>query len=541
MSMRTLETDVLILGSGIAGLSYALKAAAHGRVLVLTKKDRAESNTNFAQGGIAAVMGPDDSVALHVRDTLVAGAGLCHTTAVRALAREGPARVRDLIEWGVRFTEQEDALALGREGGHSRRRIVHAHDLTGREIERALLATLAENPAVELLEDQHAAELLVGVDPATGVPRCLGALAFDHRTGVPLEVRAAVVLLATGGWGQAFRHTTNPAIATGDGVAMAYRAGAILANLEFVQFHPTALYPAGERAFLVSEAVRGEGAVLRHMDGTDLMAGLHPQGSLAPRDVVARAIDAYLKSSGAEHALLDVTSMAPAAFRARFPGLVAGCAERGVDVGSGMLPVVPAAHYVCGGVRTDAAGRTSLAGLYASGEVACTGVHGANRLASNSLLEAVVYSHRAAGAVPMELARVRASVGTPEVRWPVPSGEAAADATERERWRALRDELRSVLWEDAGIVRNRARLERAAERVDALAAATETAYARHRLDVDLVELRNLCTIAALLVCSARARRESRGLHHHTDHPFRDNERHLRDSLIAARGIGENQS
>ncbi|MGH7448787.1 MAG: L-aspartate oxidase, partial [Longimicrobiales bacterium] len=411
--MRTATTDVLIIGSGIAGLTFALKAAEHATVHIVTKKERAVSSTNYAQGGIAAVMAPDDSIELHVRDTLVAGAGLCHLRAVESLVREGPSRVRDLIDWGVRFSSTAGDLSLGREGGHSRRRIVHAGDLTGREIEGALIQAVAAHPRIQLIEDLHAVDLLRIHDERTAAPRCSGALLLEHRTGALIEFRAGMVLLATGGLGQAYRHTTNPEIATGDGVAMAHRAGAILANLEFVQFHPTALYPARERAFLISEAVRGEGALLRRRDGSDLMAGVHPLASLAPRDVVARTIDIELKRSGEDYVLLDLAPIPRAEIERRFPGILAECRERGIDILREPIPVVPAAHYSCGGVVTDAGGRTSIAGLYAAGEVACTGVHGANRLASNSLLEAVVYSHRAALHVEEELGRAGAACGQP--------------------------------------------------------------------------------------------------------------------------------
>ena len=411
--MRTVERDVIIIGSGIAGLTFALKAARIARVVLITKKQRAASNTNYAQGGIAAVMAPEDSADLHVRDTLVAGAGLCHIAAVEGLVREGPARVRELIDWGVDFTRSGSTLSLGREGGHSRRRIVHAADLTGREIERALLAALEADANVELIEDCIAVELLSGNDARTGDCRCAGVLALDHRNNELVAFAAPVTLLATGGLGQAYLHTTNPDIATGDGVAMAFRLGARVANLEFVQFHPTALYPAREHAFLISEAVRGEGAVLRRMDGSALMSGIHQLESLAPRDVVARAIDMTMKERNEPHVWLDLSPIPEAHMRTRFPNIVAECEARGIDVGKQPLPVVPAAHYACGGVWTDANGRTSMAGLFAAGEVACTGVHGANRLASNSLLEAVVYSHRAAEQLEIELLRGRPVVHDP--------------------------------------------------------------------------------------------------------------------------------
>lgn len=403
--MKTVATDVLVIGSGIAGLSFAIRAAEHGRVALITKKQRAASNTNYAQGGIAAVMDEHDSIALHARDTFVAGAGLCHTRTVFDVVRDGPARVRELIDWGVGFTRDRGDLSLGREGGHSKGRILHASDLTGREIERALLAAVESHERIAMFEDHVAVDLCVAVDGSTGQRRCTGVVVFDHRVGEVIRFESRFVLLATGGLAQAYQHTTNPDIATGDGVAMAYRAGAEVANLEFVQFHPTALHPADERAFLISEAVRGEGAVLRLRSGRALMDGVHPMGSLAPRDVVARAIDLALKQTGDAHVLLDLSPIPRDRIEARFPGILAECARRGIDIREDAIPVVPAAHYACGGVRTDARGRTSLAGLFAVGEVACTGMHGANRLASNSLLEAVVFSHRAASEVPEALMR----------------------------------------------------------------------------------------------------------------------------------------
>jgi L-aspartate oxidase len=529
------SADVLVIGSGIAGLTYALKAAEFGSVCVVTKKERAVSSTNYAQGGIAAVIAPDDSLELHVRDTLVAGAGLCHMRAVENLVREGPARVRDLIDWGVRFSGSAAGLSLGREGGHSRRRILHAGDLTGREIERALLDAVADHPGIRLIEDLQAVDLLLHDDASIG-SRCGGVLLLEHRTGRLIEFQAPLLLLATGGLGQAYRHTTNPDIATGDGVAMAYRAGAAIANLEFVQFHPTALYPAAERAFLISEAVRGEGAVLRRTDGTPLMDGVHPLGSLAPRDIVARAIDVELKRSGADYVLLDLAPIGTAEIQRRFPGILAGCAERGVDILRDPIPVVPAAHYSCGGVITDAVGRTSVPGLYAAGEVACTGVHGANRLASNSLLEAVVYSHRAAEQVAGELAE--AAIMTRSALRP-PDAEMLSTRAPREPTTAalLRGALRDLMWDEAGIARSTARLDAAAAALAQLHTAAVAAFAE-RVDTDTVELRNLVEVSELIVTCARRRQESRGLHYNTDHPWRDNERFLRDTVVSRHGTKE---
>jgi L-aspartate oxidase len=461
------------------------------------------------------------------------------TSAVWGLAREGPQRVRELMEWGVAFSREHGELSLGREGGHSRRRIVHASDLTGREIERALLKGVAEQKQVSLYEDHVALDLIVGQDVSTGAARCAGAYVLDHRAGEILRFHATLVFLATGGVGQAYLHTTNPDIATGDGIAMAYRAGARVANLEFVQFHPTALYPAEEGAFLISEAVRGEGAVLRRRSGEPLMEGIHPLGSLAPRDIVARAIDATLKETGDPYAVLDLSPIPRARIEERFPGILAECARRGIDIRQGPVPVVPAAHYMCGGVLTDAHARTSLAGLFAAGEVACTGVHGANRLASNSLLEAVVFSHRAAREAPLELARLGSARGAKiNADDALSTQKRAPDVDAATRWACLRDELRRLMWADAGIVRNRARLEHADNALTALRATVEAEYSRRSPDAALAELRNLVEVSRLIVRSALAREESRGLHYYVDHPYRDNERYLRNTILVRDGAPE---
>jgi L-aspartate oxidase len=524
------ETDVLIIGSGIAGLTFALKLAGRARIVIVTKKDRADSNTNYAQGGIAAVLAGDDSPELHVSDTLASGAGLCQRAAVEQLVREGPERVRELEAWGARFTHEEGELALGREGGHSRRRIVHAADYTGREVERALLAALAARD-VHILEDHLVLDLLVSEGPTR---RCAGALVLDRHTGELATFHSRAVLLASGGLGCVYRHTTNPEIATGDGVAMAWRARADVADLEFVQFHPTALYPAEGRAFLISEAVRGEGAQLRRMDGqllrapasVELAGARETELSLRTRDVVARAIYATLTESGDPYVLLDASGIAPAEFERRFPVIAAECRRRGIDVPAEPIPVVPAAHYSCGGVVTDLDGRTTVPGLYAAGEVACTGVHGANRLASNSLLEALVWAHRAAGAVAGELETPpAASAGV--VAW-TPAERREHDA---ERIEALRRELQELMWADAGIVRTDECLEKAEDRLGRMRAEVEADYRRHAPRADLAELRNLVEVALLIVRCARRRQESRGLHFNTDHPERDDEHWLEDTVL----------
>jgi L-aspartate oxidase len=520
-----MKTDVVVVGSGIAGLFFALKVAKYGTVTLVTKKSRPESSTNWAQGGVAAVFGADDSPDLHIEDTLVAGAGLCHPDAVDALVREGPSRVRELIDLGVRFTQEGEDLSLGREGGHSRRRIVRAADLTGREIERGLLHAVAENPNIQILENHAAVDLLTATDPGTLGERCCGVLVLDTEAGELRPFLARAVMLATGGCGQVYRHTTNPSIATGDGVAMAYRAGAKVANMEFVQFHPTALYPARDHTFLISEAVRGEGAVLRRRDGTAFMDAYHPLASLAPRDVVARAIDTEMKRSGDPFVNLDCSAIPEAEIRARFPNILRETTERGMDMLREPIPVVPAAHYLCGGVLTDTDGRSSVPGLYAAGETACTGVHGANRLASNSLLEALVFAHRAAERIGPQLAVTR--MLEPAAPPPQPTGEAAPDA----ELEAQREVIRNIMWDSVGIVRSGARLADAESRLRPISELVNGLWATARPTAELVEVRNVIQTALLIVRCASRRHESRGLHFDEDHPYRDNEHMLRDTII----------
>src|SRR5256712_14208230 len=395
------EYDFVVVGSGIAGLSFALKAAKHGSVAVITKRKGADTNTAWAQGGIACVTSGEDSFELHVHDTLEAGAGLCDEAVVRTVVTEGPERVRELMELGLQFDEREVSghreLDLGKEGGHSKRRVLHVRDETGKEIEQTLLRELARQPYAELLENRMAVDLITASKLRFATEdRCDGAYVLDEKTGEVETIRSDRVVLATGGCGKVYLYTTNPDIATGDGVAMAWRAGVEIANMEFVQFHPTCLFHPEAKSFLISEAVRGEGGILRNNRGEDFMKRYDRRGSLAPRDIVARAIDAEIKRSGAKCVFLDITHRSPEFIRERFPHIYQTCLRFGIDISKQAIPVVPAAHYQCGGIKTDVNGATSLPGLYAIGEVACTGLHGANRLASNSLLEGLVVTHRAA-------------------------------------------------------------------------------------------------------------------------------------------------
>jgi L-aspartate oxidase len=521
--MKGQDSDVLVLGSGIGGLFLALSVAERARVTIVTKKQDSDSNTNYAQGGIAAVLDPADSFRRHVQDTLTAGAGLCHPDVVREVVRRGPEAVRELAALGARFTREGRAFELGREGGHSRRRIVHAGDLTGREIERALLAAAARHGNITLLENHLAVDLLLESHLAPGARRAAagtrrrdavwGAYVLDRTSGGIRPFRARATVLATGGSGKVYLYTTNPDIATGDGVAMAWRAGAPVANLEFVQFHPTCLYHPRAKSFLVSEAVRGEGAVLLSLDGERFMKKVHPLADLAPRDIVARAIDAIMKRKGHDSVLLDCRPIGARRLAARFPNIVARCRALGFEPLREPIPVVPAAHYQCGGVRADLSGRTALDRLYAVGEVAATGLHGANRLASNSLLEAVVVARQAAE----ECVRMaQAAAPLPRVRpWDARGTRRPREGVGKtHNW----DAVRRLMWDYVGIVRSDERLAKARRHLALIRGEVEADYERHVLDADLVEVRNLAQVAELIVRSAQRRPESRGLHFNLDHP-----------------------
>lgn len=518
------SSSYLVLGSGIAGLSFALDAAQNGTVTIVTKRSRDESATRYAQGGIASVVGVDDSFEAHVADTLATGGGLSHLDIVELCVRQGPGRIHALEERGVHFSSRDGRYELGREGGHSARRIVHAGDLTGREIETALLAACAANPNIEIFENSMAVDLILAAREA-GSRRCVGAWVLEKPTGAVHTFVAPVVVLATGGAGKVYLYTSNPDCATGDGVAMAFRAGAEIANMEFFQFHPTCLFRPEAKNFLISEAMRGEGATLRLQDGTAFMKSHHPMGDLAPRDVVARAIDYELKRTGADYVLLDITHRDATFLRDRFPNLHAECLRFGIDLTVQPMPVVPAAHYMCGGVVVDRNGATAVPGLYAIGETSCTGLHGANRLASNSLLEGLVFGHLAAQAT-----RDLAKETLPDVPdWQVGSASPSAEqVVVSQNW----DEIRRFMWNYVGIVRSTRLLQRAARRISMLMDEIREYYWDFLVTADLLELRNIAQVAQLVIACAMSRTESRGLHYTLDFPHTDEARFVCDTVIS---------
>jgi len=511
--------DFLVLGSGAAGLSFALSVADHGTVGVVTKKASAESNTNYAQGGIAAVVDSRDSIESHAADTLDAGAGLCDRNVVELVVREGRERIEDLRAKGATFTVEDGRLHLGREGGHSSKRIVHAADATGREVEQTLLDQVRAHRNIRVFEFHFAVDLITEHHLGLGEPgdrpdvRCYGAYVLDESSKSVHRILSKVTMLATGGAGQIYLHTTNPEIATGDGIAMAYRARARIANMEFVQFHPTALHHPKANSFLVSEAVRGHGAVLRNRNGERFMPRYDDRAELAPRDVVARAIDDQLKQHGDQFVLLDISHESGDALREHFPTIYDRCLSLGLDMAEEPIPVVPAAHYMCGGVVTDTEGRTSIRGLLACGEVTYTGLHGANRLASNSLLEALVFSHRAAREAVSIAAESTFMDHVPE--WDDSGTEYPHE------WVLVshnREELRRIMWDYVGIVRSVLRLERAERRTRLLFHETEDFYRKSRVSTAGCELRNMIAVAHLIIRSAGMRQESRGLHYMTVYP-----------------------
>jgi L-aspartate oxidase len=547
-----LTTDYLIIGSGIAGLSLALKLSKLGKVTIITKKHRAESNTNYAQGGIAAVMDSSDSFESHVADTLEAGAGLCKLEAVEKIVTEGPEMIRELIEIGAKFSKEHGKLELGKEGGHSKNRIIHAKDLTGKEVERALLHRIKYNKNISVYEYYFAIDLLTPRNlkkPYDGERACYGIYALNVKSNKVEKIIADKTIIATGGAGQVYLHSTNPAIATGDGIAMGYRAGCNIANMEFIQFHPTSLYEAGRengsgQVFLISEAVRGAGAVLKTKDGKEFMHKYDKRKSLAPRDIVARAIDNEMKKSSDSHVMLDMRVIGKEKIIKQFPNIYKYCMSIGIDPTLQMVPVVPAAHYACGGIVTDLWGQTNVKNLYASGEVTMTGVHGANRLASNSLLEAMVFSD----AIFEKISEERRGKANEK-------GFREYDVIRKRKLKAIHDnvlnwndkgtinneewimishnkrEIKEIMSDYVGIVRNTIRLERAYRRIEMMKKEIKDFYDKTKVTVELLELRNLVAVAYLIIVSAMQRHESRGLHYMLDYPKRDNRNFLKDTII----------
>ena len=533
MEMRT---DYLIIGSGVAGLSFALQAAKSGSVAIMTKKEKMETSTNYAQGGIASVFAPDDSLEMHIRDTLESGCGLCNEDVVRMVVKEGPERIRDLISLGVRFSQTEKkTLDLGMEGGHTKRRIVHTKDRTGQELEKVLLDRVEGHDNITILENHIAIDLITkskmikrGIVTSETRETCWGAYVLDANQNRVITCLARITVLATGGAGKVYLYTSNPDIASGDGVAIGYRAGVKVANMEFVQFHPTCLYHPLAKNFLISEAVRGEGGILLDKRGTRFMEKYHPLKDLAFRDIVARSIDLELKKSGEECVFLDI-SHKPASFvRDRFPHIYETCRQYQIDITKDPIPVVPAAHYMCGGLLTDKNGRTEIHNLYAIGEVSCTGLHGANRLASNSLLEALVLARRAAERSHHDLASNR------KIPLPKPPLWDSGGATDSEdlvvvthNW----DEIRRFMWNYVGIVRTNKRLARAKSRLEIIQDEIKEYYWNFIITRDLIELRNLAQVAELIITSASMRKESRGLHYNLDYPSEDDQHWRRDTVL----------
>lgn len=517
--MRVIDTDYLVVGTGIAGLMSAIHLAPLGNVLILTKKDRADSNTNYAQGGIACVVDPEDSFEDHINDTLIAGAGLCDEAVVRRIVSEGPARIAELERFGLKFAvapqENGGSYDLGQEGGHSKRRVLHCGDITGRRIEEILLDRALAQPTVSILEHAMVIDLITTARiEANGDNRVVGVYALDRRTGEIFAVRAPYVVMASGGGGKVYLYTSNPDIATGDGIAVAWRAGVPVKNMEMIQFHPTCLYHPAAKSFLISEAVRGEGAKLVDAKGIRFMEKYDARGELAPRDVVARAIDSEIKATGAQCAYLDIRDKPAKFVMERFPNIYETCKSYGIDITKNLIPVVPAAHYFCGGIEAGVDGVTALPGFFACGESACTGLHGANRLASNSLLEALVSAYAMSETVsgmPPAASIKREDVPDWEYGDAVPSDEAIVV---EHNW----NEVRTCMWDYVGIVRTDKRLERAARRLRNLREEVGQYYWDYLVTADILELRNIALVGELIVRSAQARKESRGLHFTLDYP-----------------------
>lgn len=538
------DVDFLVIGTGIAGLTFALKVAEFGRVAIVTKKEAAETSTNYAQGGIASVFGQFDSFELHIRDTLESGDGLCKEAVVEMVVKDGPKRIRELMDWGVAFTRDHSGelkLDLGLEGGHSQKRIVHAGDLTGHVIEQALLECVRSHSNIEVFENHIAVDLITystrvkrGVVTAAHEDLCCGAYVLAVKTNEVYTLPAKITVLATGGAGKVYLYTSNPDIATGDGISMAYRAGALVANLEFVQFHPTCLYHPEAKNFLISEAVRGEGGILIDLRGRAFMEDYDPKKDLACRDVAARAIDFELKKSGDDCVFLDITHKAPDFVRERFPNIYQTCLSFGIDMTKEPIPVVPAAHYMCGGVLVDMDGQTDIERLYTVGETACTGLHGANRLASNSLLEALVYAHRAAEQAVKDLGSINTEMCGDLPPWD-PMGTTDSDETivVSHNW----DEIRRLMWNYVGIVRSDKRLLRAKNRIENIQKEIQEYYWDFKITSDLIELRNIAMVAELIIQSAMLRKESRGLHYNIQYPEKDDRFWLKDSVLRQPFVG----
>ena len=551
--MTAIKTDFLIIGSGIAGLTFALKTAKFGDVALVTKKGITDSNTFQAQGGIASVFGKLDSFDFHIQDTLASGDGLCNRDVVEMVVKNGPDRIRELIDLGVHFNLKssrsslsessgiEPDLDLGREGGHSQKRIVHAHDMTGKEVESVLVEHVKNNPRIQLFENHIAVDLITistrmkrGLITTTHEDYCCGAYVLDRKTNRVKTFCAKITLLATGGAGKVYLYTSNPDIATGDGIAMAYRAGATVANLEFVQFHPTCLYHPEAKNFLISEALRGEGAILLDAWGNPFMGKYDAQKDLACRDVVARAIDTELKKSGTDSVFLDISHKNSDFIQERFPNLYEKCLNFGFDMTKEPLPVVPAAHYMCGGIATDIYGKTDLHRLYAVGETACTGLHGANRLASNSLIEALVYSHMAAQQAAKDIETLDFRLTPDPPAWDeVGTTDSDEVIMVSQNW----DEIRRFMWNYVGIVRSNKRLERAKRRIEIIQQEIRDYYWDFKVSADLIELRNIAMVAELIIKCAGHRKESRGLHYNLEFPYRDDKRWQKDTVLRRSFLG----
>lgn len=542
------KADFLVIGGGLAGLTFALKVAEYGTVNLITKKKLMDSSTSFAQGGIASVFDKEDSFDLHIADTLSSGDGLCNQEVVNMVIKNGPERIKELIELGVKFDledlsdlkqtkgqKQAEKFDLGREGGHSRKRVFHTHDMTGLELATVLVANAKANSNITIYENHMAVDLIIcstriksGLVTTSRDDYCCGAYVLDTQNNRVKTFSANITLLASGGSGKVYKYTSNPDIATGDGIAMAYRAGASVANLEFVQFHPTCIYHVDAKNFLISEAVRGEGARLIDSDGNRFMEKYSPQKELACRDIVSRAIDTELKKSGKDCVFLDISHKSPAFVKKRFPNLYAKCLEFGFDMTKDPIPVVPAAHYMCGGVATGLYGRTDISRLYVVGETACTGLHGANRLASNSLLEALVYAHTASIKAVEELKKTSFEKLPDAPAW---DDSKTIDSHEVIMVSHTWEEIRQLMWNYIGVVRSDKMLERAQRRIDIIQKEIHEYYWNFKVTSDLLELRNIATVAELIIKCATIRKESRGLHYNIGYPEKNDKEWLKDIIL----------